>query len=183
MTFYCLKFKTPQPGGPSLCIYILPEKGGQVIPSDTGFHFVASYDSQGFDKGIPPHLHTDWSWTWSLWLLIRLVSSLYNISMDSSQNTTSENSSSIVHNLFVAAKTCLLMPYLEVDDFFWLFGVMSQYIKLYHVDYHQHIAPMNVIQTSDIAPFWSIFQIATGTYKSIQIYWLQERYTSLYEPD
>jgi hypothetical protein len=37
--FYCLRFETPQHGGPSPCIYIPQEQGGPVIPSATGFPF------------------------------------------------------------------------------------------------------------------------------------------------
>jgi hypothetical protein len=120
-------------------VFITPHKMvARLYPQALGSLFVTSYDSQGYERGIWPRLHTDWSWTCYLWLSTRLVSSLYNLSTDSSENTASKNSSSIVGNLFVAAKTYLLTRYLEVDDFFWLFGVMSQYIQLYLVNYHQY---------------------------------------------
>jgi hypothetical protein len=39
--------------------YLYPqEQGGPVIPTGTGFLFVASYDSQGCGGGIRPRLHT-----------------------------------------------------------------------------------------------------------------------------
>jgi hypothetical protein len=31
--FYCLKFETPQPGGPGSCIYPIKDLGSPVIPS------------------------------------------------------------------------------------------------------------------------------------------------------
>jgi hypothetical protein len=34
------------------------EQGGPVILPDTGFPFVASYDSQGYGRGILTYLHT-----------------------------------------------------------------------------------------------------------------------------
>jgi hypothetical protein len=37
--FYCLRFETPQPGGPGPRIYIPQEQGGSVIPPSTGFPF------------------------------------------------------------------------------------------------------------------------------------------------
>jgi hypothetical protein len=37
--FYCLRFDTPQPGGPGPSIYIPLEKCGPVIPLETGFPF------------------------------------------------------------------------------------------------------------------------------------------------
>jgi hypothetical protein len=50
--------RLPQPGGPGTRIYIPQEQGGPVIPPDTGFQFVASYDSQGCGGGILTRLHT-----------------------------------------------------------------------------------------------------------------------------
>jgi hypothetical protein len=37
--FYCLRFETPQPGGPGPRIYIAQEQGGPVIPPGTAFPF------------------------------------------------------------------------------------------------------------------------------------------------
>jgi hypothetical protein len=37
----------------------LQRQGGPVITPATGFPFFASYDSQGYDRGIRPRLHTD----------------------------------------------------------------------------------------------------------------------------
>jgi hypothetical protein len=48
----------PQPVGPGPCIYIPQEQGGSLIPSGTGFPFVASYDSQGCGGGILTRLFT-----------------------------------------------------------------------------------------------------------------------------
>jgi hypothetical protein len=47
-----------QPGGPGPCIYIPQERSGPVIRAGTGFHFVVSYDSQGYSGGIRARLHT-----------------------------------------------------------------------------------------------------------------------------
>jgi hypothetical protein len=38
-TFYCLRFKSPQPGGPGSHIYIPEEQGGPVIAPGTDFPF------------------------------------------------------------------------------------------------------------------------------------------------
>jgi hypothetical protein len=48
-----------QPGGPGSRIYFPLEQGGPVIHPGTGFHFVASYDSQGLRwrySNPPPHV-------------------------------------------------------------------------------------------------------------------------------
>jgi hypothetical protein len=41
--------------------YKYEEHGGPVKPPDTGFLFVASYDSQGYGGSIRPRLHTGFS--------------------------------------------------------------------------------------------------------------------------
>jgi hypothetical protein len=46
-----------QLGGPDPRIYIPQEQRDPVIPIDTGFYFVASYDLQGYGGGIRPRLH------------------------------------------------------------------------------------------------------------------------------
>jgi hypothetical protein len=43
--------RLPQPVGPGPHIYMLQEQGGQVIPSGSGFPFVASYEPQGYVGG------------------------------------------------------------------------------------------------------------------------------------
>jgi hypothetical protein len=50
--------RLPHSEGPGPHIYISQEQGGPVIPSGTRFHFVASYDSQGYGGGIRTGLHT-----------------------------------------------------------------------------------------------------------------------------
>jgi hypothetical protein len=49
--------RLPQPVGSGPHMYIPQEQGGLVIPSGTGFPFVASYDSQGYGGAIRPRLH------------------------------------------------------------------------------------------------------------------------------
>jgi hypothetical protein len=39
IAIFCLRFETPQPGGPGTRIYIPQEQGGPVIPPGTGFLF------------------------------------------------------------------------------------------------------------------------------------------------
>jgi hypothetical protein len=56
-TFGCLRFETPQPGGPDPRIFIPQEKGGPVIAPGTAFPFLASYNSQGYGRGIQTRLH------------------------------------------------------------------------------------------------------------------------------
>jgi hypothetical protein len=57
--FAVLDSRLPQPGGPGPRIYIPQEQGGPVIPLPAlGSLFVASYDSQGYDGGMRPRLHT-----------------------------------------------------------------------------------------------------------------------------
>jgi hypothetical protein len=46
------------PGWPGPRIYIPQEEGDSVIPQGTRFHFVVSYDSQGYGGSIRPRLHT-----------------------------------------------------------------------------------------------------------------------------
>jgi hypothetical protein len=41
-TFYCLRFETPQPGGPGPPILYPPKQGGQLYPQVLGSLFVAS---------------------------------------------------------------------------------------------------------------------------------------------
>jgi hypothetical protein len=48
----------PQLRGPGLRIYIPQEQGFPVITLDTGFHFVAFYDSKSYSGGILTRLHT-----------------------------------------------------------------------------------------------------------------------------
>jgi hypothetical protein len=55
--FYCLRFETPQPGGPGPSIYIPQEQGSPVIPPGTGFPFVAYYEWQGYGGGIRTRLN------------------------------------------------------------------------------------------------------------------------------
>jgi hypothetical protein len=57
-TFYCLRFETPQPGGPGPRIYIPQEQCGPVYPKALDYLFVAFYDSQGNGGGVRPSLHT-----------------------------------------------------------------------------------------------------------------------------
>jgi hypothetical protein len=52
------QIQDPQPGGPGPRIYIPQEQGGPITHPNTGFHFVASYDSQGYGGGIRPRLHS-----------------------------------------------------------------------------------------------------------------------------
>jgi hypothetical protein len=79
-TFYCLRFETPQPGGPGPRIYISQEQGGPVIPPGTGLAFVASYYSQDNGGGILTRLHTGFPWA-------GLGSSLYSPGADPTENT------------------------------------------------------------------------------------------------
>jgi hypothetical protein len=51
--------RLPHPGGPGSHIYIPQEQGSPVTPRALGSFYVASYDSQGYDGGIPTHLHTE----------------------------------------------------------------------------------------------------------------------------
>jgi hypothetical protein len=53
--------RLPQPGGPGTCIYIPQEQGDPVIPSGTGFHFVASYNSQCYGEDIRNRHYTGFS--------------------------------------------------------------------------------------------------------------------------
>jgi hypothetical protein len=46
--------RLPPPGGPGPRIYIPHEQGGPVIPTGTGFLFVASYYSQGTVEVFDP---------------------------------------------------------------------------------------------------------------------------------
>jgi hypothetical protein len=55
-TFYCLRFETPQTGGPGPRIYIPQEQAGPIMSLGTGSLLVASYDSQGYSGGIRPRL-------------------------------------------------------------------------------------------------------------------------------
>jgi hypothetical protein len=48
----------PQSVGPGLRTYIPQEQSDPVIPPDTGFSFLDSYDSQGYDGDIRTRLHT-----------------------------------------------------------------------------------------------------------------------------
>jgi hypothetical protein len=59
-TFYCLRFETPQPGGPGPHIYIPQEQG---VP--LGSLFITSYDSQGYIGGIQPSLHMGVGYTYT----------------------------------------------------------------------------------------------------------------------
>jgi hypothetical protein len=49
--------RLPQPGGAGPRIYISQKQGSPVLPPDTGFFFIDSYDSQGYGAGIWTHLH------------------------------------------------------------------------------------------------------------------------------
>jgi hypothetical protein len=57
-TFTVSDSRLSQPGGPGHHIYIPQGQGGPVIPPDTRFPFIASYDSQGYGGGIRVRLHT-----------------------------------------------------------------------------------------------------------------------------
>jgi hypothetical protein len=61
MTVFYSHLRLPQLGGPGPCIYLPQEQSGPVISPRTGFHFVASYDSQGYG--------TLFSLLYVLWLL------------------------------------------------------------------------------------------------------------------
>jgi hypothetical protein len=57
--FYCLRFETPQPGGPGPRISIPQEQGGPVIPPGTGFPFRRLLRLAGLRwrySKPPPHL-------------------------------------------------------------------------------------------------------------------------------
>jgi hypothetical protein len=52
-------------------IFIHPRnRVGQLYPQALGSHFVASYDSQGYDRGIRTHLHAGLTKLWTCPLLI-----------------------------------------------------------------------------------------------------------------
>jgi hypothetical protein len=63
--------------GPGPRIYISQELGGPAITPDTWFHFVASYDSQGYGGGIRTSLHVGFKrFGRSVKLLLDLASSV-----------------------------------------------------------------------------------------------------------
>ena len=55
--------------------------GGPVIPLGAGLLFVASYDSQGYDEGIRPRLHTGFLKSSTCRF------SVYNVGTDHIENT------------------------------------------------------------------------------------------------
>jgi hypothetical protein len=93
--FYCLRFETPQPGGPGPRIYIFHEQqGGPVITPGTGFLFRRLLRLAGLRwrySTSPPHNY---------------VSSFYNFGTNGIEITTS-NCSSIILCLSVLMGTCV----------------------------------------------------------------------------
>jgi hypothetical protein len=78
--------------------YTTENRADQLYPQALGYHFVASYDSQGYGGGILTRLHTGLTFFNGSW------SSSYNFDMDGTENIVS-NSSSIAACVFVAAFT------------------------------------------------------------------------------
>jgi hypothetical protein len=60
---YCLRFESPQPGGPGPCVYIPRNRVARLHPQALCSLFVASYDSQGHGGNIGPRLHTGYPTT------------------------------------------------------------------------------------------------------------------------
>jgi hypothetical protein len=57
-TCYCLRFETPQPGGPGPVFTFPQNRVVRLYPQTLGSLFVGSYYSQGCGGGFRPRLHT-----------------------------------------------------------------------------------------------------------------------------
>jgi hypothetical protein len=58
--FYCLRFETPEPGGPGPRIYIPRNRVARLYPQALGSLFGVSYDSQGYGGVLEIAVEGDW---------------------------------------------------------------------------------------------------------------------------
>lgn len=58
-SYFTVRFETPPIWGPGPCIYIPQDHGYPVMPQALGYHFVTSYNSLGYGRGIQTRPHID----------------------------------------------------------------------------------------------------------------------------